>query len=56
MSRSFDSSSEEEDESDNLGNGVQVSLEERELERERTVVARKPVGERNSPRKKGKGR
>lgn len=57
VSGSFDSSSEEEDESDDLGNGVQVFVEEeREPERERTVVARKPVGGRNSPRKKGKGR
>ncbi|KAL3417833.1 Prenylated Rab acceptor 1 [Phlyctema vagabunda] len=43
-------SSSEEDESDDLGNGVQVFVE-REVERERAPVpARKPVG-----RKKGKG-
>merc|ERR1711939_826768 len=54
----FDSSSEEEDESDDLGNGVQVFVEEeRETERERErerekerTVARKPV----AGRKKGK--
>jgi len=49
---SLSSNSEEEDESDDLGNGVQVFVEEeRPSERER-AVARKPVG----GRKKGKGR
>jgi PRA1 family protein 1 len=52
------SSSSAEDESDDLGNGVQVFVEERETEREkdrdreRERVSRKPVG----GRKKGKGR
>jgi len=46
------SSEDDEDESDELGNGVQVFVEEREVERERTVP-RKPVG---GGRKKGKGR
>jgi PRA1 family protein 1 len=52
-----DGSSSEEDESDDLGNGVQVFVEEREHEREkerdRERVPRKPVG---GGRKKGKGR
>jgi hypothetical protein len=47
---SQDSSSEEEDESDELGNGVQVFVEEREKER---TVPRKAVG---GGRRKGKGR
>ena len=47
---SQDSSSEEEDESDDLGNGVQVFVEERERER---TVPRKAVG---GGRRKGKGR
>ena len=37
-------SSSDQDESDDLGNGVQVFVEEPERERERTVVARKAVG------------
>jgi hypothetical protein len=45
--------SSEDDESDDLGNGVQVFVEEREQERERERVPRKPVG---GGRKKGKGR
>ena len=50
-----DDSSSEEDESDDLGNGVQVFVDEREKdrERERERVPRKPVG---GGRKKGKGR
>jgi PRA1 family protein 1 len=54
-----DSSSSEEDESDDLGNGVQVFVEEpehereRERDRERERVPRKPAG---GGRKKGKGR
>jgi hypothetical protein len=48
-----DSSSSEEDESDDLGNGVQVFVEEQERDRERERVPRKPVG---GGRKKGKGR
>jgi len=43
-------SSSEEDESDELGNGVQVFVEERERER---TVPRKPV---SGGRRKGKGR
>jgi hypothetical protein len=57
--RSFrrDSSSEDDDASDDQGNGVQVFVEEeadreRERERERERVTRKPVG----GKKKGKGR
>jgi hypothetical protein len=50
---SLGSSSEEEDQSDDLGNGVQVFVEEREVERDRAVVPRKPVG---GGRKRGKGR
>jgi hypothetical protein len=54
-SRRDESSSEGEDDSDDLGNGVQVFVEEpesgRERERER-AVARKPVGSK----KRGKGR
>ncbi|KAG4429263.1 hypothetical protein IFR05_015259 [Cadophora sp. M221] len=55
----FDGSSEEDDESDDLGNGVQVFVEEereqerereRDREKERAVVSRKPV----AGRKKGK--
>jgi len=46
-----DSSSEDETQSDDLGNGVQVFVEERASEREK-AVSRKPVG----GRKKGKGR
>jgi len=45
------SSEDQEDDSDDLGNGVQVFVEERPPEREKSV-ARKPVG----GRKKGKGR
>ena len=48
-----DDSSSEADESDDLGNGVQVFVEERERERERERVPRKPIG---GGRKKGKGR
>lgn len=47
---SQDSSSEGEDESDDLGNGVQVFVEERERDR---TVPRKPV---SGGRRKGKGR
>jgi PRA1 family protein 1 len=48
---SISTSSEEEDESDDLNNGVQVFVEEREPPKERSVP-RKPVG----GRRKGKGR
>ncbi|ESZ97971.1 hypothetical protein SBOR_1642 [Sclerotinia borealis F-4128] len=48
-------SSEESDSSDELENGVQVFLEQREPERER-VVPRRPVSGSGSGRKKGKGK
>jgi hypothetical protein len=54
---SYADESSTEDESDDLGNGVQVFVEERETERERErerAVSRKPVG--GNGRKKGKGR
>jgi PRA1 family protein 1 len=54
LADSSSSSVDEEDESDDLGNGVQVFVEERPSEREKAVVPRKPVG--GSSRRKGKGR
>jgi hypothetical protein len=54
---SYADESSTEDESDDLGNGVQVFVDERETERERErerAVSRKPVG--GTGRKKGKGR
>ncbi|TVY35217.1 Prenylated Rab acceptor [Lachnellula subtilissima] len=50
LANSESSSDAEDDESDDLGNGVQVYVEEKE--KEKAVVARKPVG--GSSRRKGK--
>ena len=49
-------SSSEEDTSDDLGNGVQVFVEEDPAETERAVVPRKAVGSSKSSKKRGKGK